>query len=275
MEAIQNLLVALGISETQIKALNDETTPEQINEIADEFHKKQKEAIAKIVIQEKKPEFLIEATRKARKTFLTEIGVEEDEEMKSEKDLAIVVRKALEKHDETFKSSSTDNSAEVKKWQDEYKNSQKTIKEFEAKMLELQAQAEERYNNMVSDFYVNETIMKLPLKEGREFIIPANEVIDTFKGKAMLQGLKFKKGEKDIEVLDKDGNPIQKQNSGSRATEFHTLESYFDEATQAFIKRSNGNNNSGVTTPQVDKSKLSPEQLSQIAKAEARLAKMN
>ena len=39
MEAIQNLLVALGISETQIKALTDETTPEQINEIADEFHK--------------------------------------------------------------------------------------------------------------------------------------------------------------------------------------------------------------------------------------------
>lgn len=262
IENFTKLAVALGLSETQIKSLQTEeaVSEETLHEIADSYLNTQRENISRDVIQKKKPEFMIEATNKARKAYLNELGIELDEELKLEKDFNVVVRKGLEKYKETYMSAAPDSKEEIEKWQKNYQDSQKIIKDYEGKLAETQSLAEQRYNEMVNNFYVEQNIMKLPMKEGVEFILPSEKVLKTFKGEALLEGIKFVKGEKGIEVLDKEGNPLQRK-TDSRATEYHTLDTYFDEFAQPFLKRSNGNG--GQPTPinvPTHNANLSPEQ---------------
>lgn len=55
-----------------------------------------------------------------------------------------------------------------------------------------------------------------------------------------MRGLQFKRTDNDIEVLDKEGKPIERKLEGSKAIQFHTLETLWEDETLDLTIKSNG-----------------------------------
>ena len=127
---------------------------------------------------------------------------------------------------------------------------------------------ESKIENEISNFFTNEQILKLSMKEDKEFVLPREKVVDYFRAQSQIKGWQFKKTDNGIEVLDKEGNPIQRKLEGSKATEFHTLETIWNDETLDLTKKSNGGGQSpSGSAVNIDKSKLSPIALKMLENA--------
>lgn len=256
---LSKVLSLIGYSEQEIKVLS-ESEPTEVEPIIEAFNAKQKANFEKlidkksIVGQGKKEAYL-----KATKSLLSELGVELEAEDLN-KDYDSIVNIALDKWKEANKPKvDTDSAKIVEEWQAKFKASQTTIKQLEKEKEEVIASAQSKIENEISNFFTNEQILKLSMKEDKEFVLPREKVVDYFRAQSQIKGWQFKKTDNGIEVLDKEGNPIQRKLEGSKATEFHTLETIWNDETLDLTKKSNGGgaspSQSGLN---IDTTKLSP-----------------
>ncbi len=251
---MSNFFSALGLSAQQIEVLQKKgydfekaILDDDVNALLDEFTTTQRSNIERETIAKKKPEFIAEAYNKARKNLIESLGVD-DSDFKDEKDFKTATQKAIEKYRELLKSNTSHTDDEIKKelekFRHDYIESQKTIKALESEKTQIVETSQKEIERQVTMFKVNEQILKLPLREGKEYIIPSEKLINTFNGLSKVDGVTFKTIDGKIEVYKGD-EPLKRVMEGSRATEFHTLETYFDEITADFIKKSNGGGGTG------------------------------
>ena len=260
---LSKVLSLIGYSEQEIKVLS-ESEPTEVEPIIEAFNAKQKANFEKlidkksIVGQGKKEAYL-----KATKSLLSELGVELEADDLN-KDYDSIVNIALDKWKEANKPKvDTDSAKVLEEWQNKFKSSQATIKQLEKEKEEVIASAQSKIESEISNFFTNEQILKLSMKEDKEFVLPREKVVDYFLAQAQRKGLQFKKTDNNIiEVFDKEGNPIQRKLEGSKATEFHTLETIWNDETLDLTKKSNG----GGGTPNQSRLNVDTKNLSPIAK---------
>lgn len=272
---MSQILSALGFSAQQIEVLNKEgVTPEEITPIIDEFWNTQKANIERETISKKKPEFIAEAFNKAKKQLIDSIGID-DSEFKDEKDYKVYAQKALSKYSETLKAGHNHSDDEIKKELERFKtdflNSQKTIKQLEEEKAQVIEQAQRQIEQKVTEFRVNEQVLKLPLREGKEYILPIEKVVKNFQALSMADGISYRFNDKGQIEVYKGDEPLQRKIDGSRATEFHTLDTYFDEITSDFVKKSNGGGGQGGNGSGqfFKKDNLTPAQIEMMKHAES------
>ncbi len=259
---LSKVLSLIGYSEQEIKVLS-ESEPTEVEPIIEAFNAKQKANFEKlidkksIVGQGKKEAYL-----KATKAITSALGVElEAEELN--KDFDSLVDIAVDKFKEANKPKvDTDSAKIIEDWQNKFKVSQNTIKQLEKEKEEVIASADSKVEGEISKFYTNEQILKLSMKEDKEFVLPREKVVDYFRAQSQIKGWQFKKTDNGIEVLDKEGNPIQRKLEGSKATEFHTLETIWNDETLDLTKKSNG----GGSNPNPSGLNLNTKNLSETAK---------
>ena len=259
---LSKVLSLIGYSEQEIKVLS-ESEPTEVEPIIEAFNAKQKANFEKlidkksIVGQGKKEAYL-----KATKTLLNVLGVELEADDLN-KDFEALAEIAVDKFKEANKHPvDTDSAKIIEDWQNKFKASQATIKQLEKEKEEIKESAKSMIDTEISNFFTNEQILKLSMKEDKEFVLPREKVVDYFRAQAQIKGLQFKKTDNGIEVLDKEGNPIQRKLEGSKATEFHTLETIWNDETLDLTKKSNG----GGGTPNASGLNLDNKNLSPIQK---------
>ncbi len=259
---LSEILSLIGYNEQEKKVLS-EGEPTEVEAVIEAFNAKQKANFEKlidkksIVGQGKKEAYL-----KATKSLLSELGVELEAEDLN-KDYDSIVNIALDKWKEANKPKvDTDSAKIIEDWQNKFKVSQNTIKQLEKEKEEVIASADSKVEGEISKFYTNEQILKLSMKEDKEFVLPREKVVDYFRAQSQIKGWQFKKTDNGIEVLDKEGNPIQRKLEGSKATEFHTLETIWNDETLDLTKKSNG----GGSNPNPSGLNLNTKNLSETAK---------
>ena len=246
----KQLLSLIGLKAQQIESLDKEgITDEELHAIADEYLNERKAIIEKETIAAKKSSFQAEAWTKAKKQLLTELGIEADE-LKDETDFSKVLKVAIPKYAEGLtkpSGSETELQKEVERLRNEYKDSQKLIKQLEVEKSQAIEQGQTIAQQEINKFKVDLKITELLSKDDVEFIIPREKALKIFKGMSVTEGISFKQNEQGQYEVYKGEEPLSRQVDGSRAKEFYTLETYMQDSLSDFIKKSNGGGGNGTT----------------------------
>jgi glutaredoxin len=123
---------------------------------------------------------------KATKSLLSELGVELEAEDLT-KDYDSIVNIALDKWKEANKPKvDTDSAKLMEEWQAKFKASQTTIKQLEKEKEEVIASAQSKIENEISNFFTNEQILKLSMKEDKEFVSQKTDFGKILKSDAVI-----------------------------------------------------------------------------------------
>jgi hypothetical protein len=259
-EKLIALAKAIGVSDDTLKNITEETTNEQLDEIAQSFIENQKTLYKSkdVNVEEIKKGAIIEGKRKNRKAIRTELGLSavltnDQLDSMSDDEFAKFVKEqtqsAIGSEVAILKNQLTELGKQLELKDEEINNSVNSIKS--------------EYENKINSIYVNSELNSLMLKY--EFVVPTDEALLMLDAKLNKKGIQVKKSENEIELLDANGNKLQKLNEKGAPVGFHSLSSFVEIELDSIRKKNNGNEGQiGGNTP-IKKENLTKEQQAMLA----------
>ena len=265
-EKLIALAKAIGVSDDTLKNITDETTQEQLDEIAQSFIDNQKNLYKgkDVNIDEIKKGAIIEGKRKNRKAIRTELGLS-----------AVLTNDQLDSmSDEEFakfvkEQTQSTIGSEVTNLKNQLTELGKQLESKEEEIVSSVTAVKNEYENKINSIYVNSELNNLISKY--DFIVPTDEALLMLDAKLAKKGIQIKKGETEIELVDTTGNRVQKLNEKGAPIGFHTLSSFVEVELDNIRKKNNGNDNgqgANNGNPLPRKEDLTPQQIKMMENLE-------
>lgn len=262
-EKLIALAKAIGVSDETLKSITEETTNEQLDEIAQSFIDNQRSLYKgkDVNVDDIKKGAIIEGKRKNRKAIRTELGLS-----------AVLTNDQLDSmSDEEFakfikEQTQTTIDSEVTTLKKQLTKLGKQLEDKEEEIANSVNSVKSEYESKINSIYVNSALSNLISKY--EFIVPTDEALLMLDAKLSKKGIQVKKGESEIELLDANGNKLQKLNEKGAPVGFHSLSSFVELELDTIRKKNNGNEAQSGGTTTIKKENLTKEQQAMLAHLE-------
>lgn len=255
-EKLISLIKALGVSDDTLKSITEETTNEQLQEIAETFAENQK-ALYKgkdVDVDGIKKGAIAEGKRKTRKAIREALGL-----------TAELTNAQIDEMDDAgfsnfIKEKSQANATqEVTTLRTQLTQLGQQVEQLSEEKEQVVNTIKSEYENKINSIYVNSELSKK--LSSLEFIVPSDEVLTILEAKLLKKGVQLKKGEKEIELLNANNERLQKVNDKGTPVGFHTLDTFIEAELDPYRKKNNGNDNKNPNHNPIDTSKLNKEQI--------------
>lgn len=259
-EKLIALAKAIGVSDDTLKNITEETTNEQLDEIAQSFIENQRSLYKgkDVNVDDIKKGAIIEGKRKNRKAIRTELGLS-----------AVLTNDQLDSmSDEEFakfikEQTQTTIDSEVTTLKKQLTKLGKQLEEKEEEIINNINNVKNEYEGKINSIYVNSALSNLISKY--EFIVPTDEALLMLDAKLNKKGIQVKKSENEIELLDTNGNKLQKLNDKGAPVGFHSLSSFVEVELDSIRKKNNGNEGQIGGNAPIKKENLTKEQQAMLA----------
>jgi hypothetical protein len=254
---IKSIFLQMGFNQSEVDIITSSEVQEEIDKAVDSFTERNRTNIIRAersnIHKSSQAEFYEKATKQIARATGVDVTDEDKKDLPSfiEKAVNFVRSSSVEMTDNEYRNKYSEINAK-------YIDSQKTIKDLENEKLEIVDRSQKEIESRVNDHLVNEAILKISMND-QKYIIPQSDVVDIFKFKVAQSGGRFVRSENGFDLLDKDGNPVTRSVEGSKAVQFHNLQTFWEDVTKNYVQRSNGGGNPSPIEP--IRSEMSPEQL--------------
>lgn len=264
-EKLLALVKAIGLSDTTLQSITEETTQEQLDDIVQSFIENQK-AMYKgkdVNVDDIKKGSIAEGKRKTRKAIREALGL-----------TAELTNAQIDEMDDAGFSTFIKEKSQASSTQ-EVSTLRTQLTQLGQQVEQLTEEKETEVNNVKSEYEkkINSIYVSGEIKEQVnkfKYVVTEDEAILMLEAKLAKKGISIKKTESGIELLNDKNERVQKINDKGIPVGFHTLETFVDSELDTIKIKNNGgaspNGNEPFVRPKKD---MSQAELAMLASLEA------